>query len=249
MSRFSIEVGKVVKVEKKTFAQAYIEICLNGKPIEVSSAVSVFVDGCELWIGCQSALLTRNCLRLCTWGFASASTPDASSTLMALKPHLPKMCKLLAAALTKRNEPDGAVDLATGKPFVPPVPQIVYKFVDERVELVDEIKKSSRIFFMSMAAVPQDKNYKGSAGALTVVLLINGGGAESYYENQHFYFRRSGWLKGGVGAMRRAHDDATIKAAFQDLARNLLAQDTTPPEAETWSAVVSTKLELLELTD
>jgi hypothetical protein len=255
MFKFAIEQGgpSRVQVEKQTFAKFYVQILANGRPVNLPSlCLRVYVDGNELSVGSglKTSIGNRK-LELCCWGTFLCETAETSSKLMALKPHLPKLCELLAQRLCANHVPDGAVDLAnqvpdgavdltTGQPFQPIKPHIFYKFTDERVEMVDEsIIRPSRILFISMV-MPRDKRVQGKAGALTVELTEEGG--VGWYKTNHLIFSHYGWISVGVVNMRQDHDDATIKAAFQDLARNLLAQDATPTNAETWQA--STKLEL-----
>jgi hypothetical protein len=246
MFRFAIEEGgpSTKQVEKKTFAQVYLKMRANGQLVAMRSNLSVQVDGYQLVVGCAHPSICNKRLELRVWGEVVANTPQASSDLMALKPYLPKLCKLLADELYGDKVPDGAIDLATGQPFQKQKAQIIYKFTDESVEMIEEpVNKPSRLLFKTLA-VPRDDSVQGRAGVLTVEIINGIAGKTVGYQDNRFVFSHFGWLQVGIAAMRKQHDDAIIKAAFQDLARNLLAQDAAPTNVEMWQS--TTKLELCE---
>lgn len=242
MIKFLIEPGSTSthEVTAHSMALFYLEICIHGVPVALDKRhVCVEADGVSLGIGADAVSITKSAIQLRGWGVAPCDL-TASAHLMALKPHLPKLCRLLAEKLLfPLRPPPGTIDLVSGGLVTQPPHEIKFGFVDATVKVREEtVVMGSRILFNCFAVRrhPTAKTL-GAAGRLTVCLSED----PACYRKDLLVFNSMGWITNGVDAMRRSHSDATIKAAFLNLAYNLLAQDATPPSAEACCAVATTK--------
>ena len=246
---FKLEPGQeITTTEDKVVKRAslYFMVKQDGKPIEPKGDACVLEDGVRLAVisSCWP-LVEPNCLRLQKFGTTSPSDDEQSKALMKLKPKLPRLCKLLARAMTDVAEPPtGTVDLATGSTPKSSSAnlEILYKFDDQVVEQVPKTMiKPSRIYFNC-----QSSNTAALAVGQARGLFVEFGCGNSYYEHENcLHFKHFGWITVGVDAMRAKHGDETIEAAFQDLARNLLTSYPPPADAKTWRLVEQTSLELV----
>jgi len=261
MFRFLIEPEQqtVTQEEKLTkCASFYWEISVNGVHIPPRSGLTIEKDDCILACrstGCNSVMLSGDKKRFHIYlnkaGYVNVSGHDATESqwLMKLKPQLPSMLleladKLLADKLLPER-PSGATDLCSGASPTERTCSVIYHFNDEVRETVAVTTKTpSRLHFQ--CGVASNKSVHGCAGNLSVWMHPDGTGGTGYSKSQQiFYFRQGGCLEQGVDEMRAEHSDETIRAAFKDLANKLLALDKTPAEAEVWTAVTKTELQLV----
>ena len=181
----------------------------------------VSVDGKHLHFGPRWAAEARpNNLLLRGWG--TWTCPERELVhLRAMQDTLPALFKKLSIELCR---------------------EIVWELQEPRTAMVEEtVTIPSRIFFQCGAVV--DKPILGKAEGLTIeyrnsvthlTLVVN-----------TLFLKRMGWLQHNIDALRSKFSDAVITAAFQDLAKNMVAADTTPVSAAIWTWRPAQTLELV----
>jgi hypothetical protein len=208
---------QVSKPSGKTIpASVFLQICIGGSPVSPRVTTEVRLDGVILTVSplVQNGVnrFGNNHLQFSSWGLAE------SSELMAIKPILPQLCKMLGEKLYQAQAaPPDAVDLVTDSLASQPVLEIKYKFTDVALEMVQATH--SRIFFNCLV-VPPTVPVQASANGLTVRLAPT----RPFYTNHVFTFATMGWIETNVDTLRQEHSDAEIEAAFASLAQALAHQ-------------------------
>jgi len=242
MFRFAIKPNQKVTKSVRCLlsgAKVFVQITINGVPAPLDVAIGLREgDDCIQLCRTLANHVTSHMLHLSGWGTFGTESLAQSDHLMALKGTLPTLVKKLAHMLTPATPT--AQDLLSEAPTTKPLVRAFYEFTDAVVETVDvECTEPGAVYFTTLAAVPKAQ-IVGQAGELTVEYNPTIFSTTKRYAFSHF-----GQLA-GVEAMLERFPHETVRAAFLDLARNLLAQDDMASECETWSAVAKTELKLVE---
>jgi len=261
LARFKIEEKKqeTKQVDKMTaFAGVHFSIKINGVEDKLPRQKIVEHDGVSLHAGTEYHHEISGCgLYLTHYGVTMAKSREESDRLVVWKPKLEAAMAKLARALTADQPPPaplvtGKKNLLTGEllpaetqPAAPKREIVVeYAFIEPKVERVAETSAvPSRLWFSCV--VPPPAEVTGRAGDLTVRFARGGSNG---LDGSQLSFSQTGWVCDGrdaIDRLRAKYADATIEAAFKDLAAKWLALDATPKDAVEWCGVTTTSVQLV----
>ena len=227
----------IVKTEKTTLAGIFFSVATSGYKIGRKWA-KVQVDDLviEYCIGTMP-LVTETRICIPRSGVFQTKTDHESKLLTRLEPKLKAGLKLLGQMLIDK-EPviTHAENLLTDE-LVTNTSKIWYQFFPESVQVVETPKLDPPyIYFMCPAHAPETGTQGTSTAIGKLVVCIDKKLGPGYHaERGLFVAHVMGEIRQGVAELLEHHGETTITAAFQDLAKRLLALPK-PKELQTWSA-------------